>query len=106
MRIAGLAYPGKKIIAMFKTTNIHGAQLVCADSLQFIKTIPDNSVNLIATDPPYFGVKANAWDNQWDSDADFWGGLTNFWQNFGGYWPLMAACICLPALALRQKLNY
>ena len=87
MRIAGLAYPGKKIIAMFKTTNIHGAQLVCADSLQFIKTIPDNSVNLIATDPPYFGVKANAWDNQWDSDADFLGWIDEFLAEF---WRILA----------------
>ena len=87
MRIAGLAYPGKKIIAMFKTTNIHGAQLVCADSLQFIKTIPDNSVNLIATDPPYFGVKTNAWDNQWDSDADFLGWIDEFLAEF---WRILA----------------
>ncbi|MDW4778592.1 DNA methyltransferase, partial [Escherichia coli] len=61
--------------------------LVCADSLQFIKTIPDNSVNLIATDPPYFGVKANAWDNQWDSDADFLGWIDEFLAEF---WRILA----------------
>lgn len=87
MRIAGLAYPGKTIIAMLKTINIKEAQLVCADSLQFIKTIPDNSVNLIATDPPYFGVKANSWDNQWESDADFLGWLDEFLAEF---WRILA----------------
>lgn len=87
MRIAGLAYPGETIIAMSKTVNIKEAQLVCADSLQFIKTIPDNSVNLIATDPPYFGVKANSWDNQWESDADFLGWLDEFLAEF---WRILA----------------
>jgi len=87
MRIAGLAYPGRNIIAMLKTTQINGAQLVCADSLQFIKTIPDNSVNLIATDPPYFGVKSNDWDNQWESDADFLGWLDEFLAEF---WRILA----------------
>lgn len=87
MRIAGLAYPGKTIIAMLKTTQINGAQLVCADSLQFIKTIPDNSVNLIATDPPYFGVKTNDWDNQWESDAEFLGWLDEFLAEF---WRILA----------------
>lgn len=72
---------------MLKTTQINGAQLVCADSLQFIKTIPDNSVNLIATDPPYFGVKSNDWDNQWESDADFLGWLDEFLAEF---WRILA----------------
>lgn len=87
MRIAGLAYPGRNIIAMQKKTQIKGAQLVCADSLQFIKTIPDNSVNLIATDPPYFGVKSNDWDNQWESDAEFLGWLDEFLAEF---WRILA----------------
>ena len=72
---------------MLKTTQINGAQLVCADSLQFIKTIPDNSVNLIMTDPPYFGVKSNAWDNQWDNDADFLGWIDEFLAEF---WRILA----------------
>lgn len=28
-------------------------------------------VDLILTDPPYFGVKQDSWDNQWDSETDF-----------------------------------
>ncbi|MDE9553455.1 DNA-methyltransferase, partial [Xenorhabdus bovienii] len=40
--------------------------LVNDDSLKFIKTLPDNCIDLIATDPPYFRVKACSWDNQWE----------------------------------------
>jgi site-specific DNA-methyltransferase (adenine-specific) len=40
--------------------------LINDDSLKLIKTLPDNCIDLIATDPPYFRVKACDWDNQWD----------------------------------------
>jgi site-specific DNA-methyltransferase (adenine-specific) len=43
------------------------------DCLNFIKELPDNSVDLILTDPPYFigydGGKG--WDSQWKSDDDY-----------------------------------
>lgn len=42
-------------------------QLFNDDALSVLKTLPDNSIDLIATDPPYFRVKSCAWDNQWDS---------------------------------------
>lgn len=41
------------------------------DCLQVLKTLADNSVDLITTDPPYFRVKGEAWDNQWASAAAF-----------------------------------
>ena len=28
-------------------------RLVCGDCIEVLKTIPDNSIDLIATDPPY-----------------------------------------------------
>jgi site-specific DNA-methyltransferase (adenine-specific) len=31
----------------------------------------DNSVDAIVTDPPYFKVKGDAWDRQWDKPAQF-----------------------------------
>lgn len=67
---------------MQNTIEVGAARLVCADSLQFIKTLPDNSVDLIVTDPPYFGVKSDAWDNQWSSDADFLGWIDEFLAEF------------------------
>jgi site-specific DNA-methyltransferase (adenine-specific) len=67
---------------MYKTVNFKSATLVCADSLQYIKTISDNSVDLIATDPPYFRVKTESWDNQWSSNADFLAWLDEFLAEF------------------------
>lgn len=45
--------------------------LVNNDCLQYLKTLDANSVDLIVTDPPYFQVKKDAWDNQWSSENDF-----------------------------------
>lgn len=45
------------------------------DCLTLLAQLPDNSVDLIATDPPYYKVKGEAWDNQWQSKADFFAWL-------------------------------
>jgi adenine-specific DNA-methyltransferase len=45
--------------------------LQCGDCLELMRALPDNSVDLIATDPPYFKVKGEAWDNQWSTPAQF-----------------------------------
>jgi adenine-specific DNA-methyltransferase len=53
------------------------------EALAFMRAMPDNSVDLIATDPPYFKVKGEAWDRQWDNPAKFieWiGELCEQWQ--------------------------
>jgi len=36
-----------------------------------MQAMPANSVDLIATDPPYYKVKGDAWDNQWDAPETF-----------------------------------
>lgn len=41
------------------------------DALTLLKSLPPQSIDLIATDPPYYRVKKDAWDNQWESEADF-----------------------------------
>lgn len=38
---------------------------------EFRKYLITSSVDLIATDPPYFKVKADVWDNQWKNKAEF-----------------------------------
>ena len=54
----------------------HGdVTLVQSDCLKMLAALPDDSVDLIATDPPYFRVKAEEWDNQWDGKADFFAWL-------------------------------
>ena len=43
------------------------------DCIEYLKTIEDESIDLIITDPPYFirydGGKG--WDSQWKSDAEY-----------------------------------
>jgi adenine-specific DNA-methyltransferase len=41
------------------------------DALELLRGLDDGSVDAVITDPPYNGVKADAWDNQWASDDDF-----------------------------------
>jgi len=41
------------------------------DCLDFLKTLEDNSVDLIINDPPYFEIVKNEWDNQWSSEREY-----------------------------------
>ncbi|EHK0750566.1 site-specific DNA-methyltransferase [Vibrio parahaemolyticus] len=66
------------------TLNDGKLTLVHADCLKYLPNIPDNSIDLIVTDPPYFKVKRNAWDNQWSDEAEFLAWLDDvllqFWR--------------------------
>ena len=53
-------------------------QVMQGDCLEVMATLPDNSIDLICTDPPYFGVKGGGdkgrfewWDRQWDKPSEF-----------------------------------
>lgn len=53
------------------------------DALEVLRGMPDNSVDAVVTDPPYFKVKNLAWDRQWDKPQAFlaWiGELCEQWQ--------------------------
>lgn len=67
---------------MKNTVKINSATLAHADSLEYIKTLPDNSIDAIITDPPYYRVKANAWDNQWATVEDYLAWLDEFFAEF------------------------
>jgi site-specific DNA-methyltransferase (adenine-specific) len=54
----------------------------CGDSAGLLKLIPDNSVNLIATDPPYYRVKDCDWDKQWKTVNEFLGWLRSILAEF------------------------
>lgn len=41
------------------------------DAKEFLQNLEDESVDLLLTDPPYFGIVENDWDNKWESEADF-----------------------------------
>ena len=56
---------------MKNTVKINSVDLINADCLHFIQSLPDDSIELIVTDPPYFKVmKPNGWDNQWKGDEE------------------------------------
>ncbi len=60
-----------------------GVTIYHADALDLLRSLPDASVQLIATDPPYFGVKDEAWDNSWPNERAFlrWiGALCKEWR--------------------------
>jgi len=53
------------------------------DALDVLRAMADNSVDAVVTDPPYFKVKSEAWDRQWDKPQAFlaWiGQLCDEWQ--------------------------
>jgi len=57
--------------------------VICGDALQVMPAMPSDSVDLIAVDPPYYKVKGDWWDRQWDTPAGFldWiGQLCESWQ--------------------------
>jgi len=37
----------------------------------FIPTLEDGSVSLVLTDPPYYGITEDAWDNQWKDANEY-----------------------------------
>ena len=41
------------------------------DSLEYMRTLADKSIDLVLTDPPYFWIVKNDWDNQWATRKDF-----------------------------------
>ena len=53
----------------------NGAAIYCGDCLDVLPNLPDSSVDLILTDPPFYKVKDEGWDNQWATPADFLGWL-------------------------------
>lgn len=52
-------------------------KIIQGDCLEVMRGMDPNSVDLILTDPPYFRVKNEAWDRQWDDAGKFleWMGL-------------------------------
>lgn len=50
---------------------LNDIKLFKSDCLALLNSLPDDSVDLIAVDPPYYKVVAAEWDRQWDTKADF-----------------------------------
>jgi len=45
--------------------------IYCGDTRELSKAIPDESVDLIVADPPYFQIATGDWDHQWRSVQDW-----------------------------------
>lgn len=43
----------------------------CQDALEFIDSLPRETVDLLLTDPPFFGIVSEKWDRQWASVDEF-----------------------------------
>lgn len=41
------------------------------DCIEFMKKLPNNCVDLIIADPPYYKVVKDIWDNQWDNEQEY-----------------------------------
>ncbi|CNC23375.1 putative methylase [Yersinia frederiksenii] len=69
---------------MKNTVYLDSNKIINADSLSYIKTLPDDCIDLIATDPPYYRVKSCKWDNQWESESAYLAWLdellAEFWR--------------------------
>jgi DNA modification methylase len=50
---------------------LENATLKHQDCMDFLKSLEDNSVDLIAIDPPYCSVIKDNWDNQWKTEEDY-----------------------------------
>ncbi len=46
-------------------------RLICGDAIDELKKLPNNSVDLIIADPPYWKVINEKWDYQWRTEADY-----------------------------------
>ena len=41
------------------------------NAIDFLQSLPDNSIDLAVVDPPYFKIVKNDWDNQWDTEEEY-----------------------------------
>ena len=41
------------------------------DCMDLLKSLPDESIDLILADPPYFKILECGWDNQWSTEKDY-----------------------------------
>lgn len=46
-------------------------EIIQGDCLEVMRGMADNSVDAIVTDPPYYRVKTEKWDKQWESKSNF-----------------------------------
>jgi len=50
---------------------LENATLKHEDCLTFLKSLPADSVDMVAADPPYCSVIKDKWDNQWNNEEQY-----------------------------------
>jgi site-specific DNA-methyltransferase (adenine-specific) len=81
--------------------------VIQGDCLEVMKDIPDNSIDLILTDPPYFRVKKDSWDRQWDKPE----GFLNWLDSIAEQWQRILKpngslyCFASPKMAARVEVK-
>lgn len=57
-------------------------KIINADCFDILKQLPDKSIDCILTDPPYFKIVKNDWDNQWKDIFEFQKGVGELGKEF------------------------
>lgn len=47
------------------------AEIICADCLDVLASIPPDSIDLIVVDPPYYKMSSVWWDKQWKTEQEY-----------------------------------
>ena len=50
---------------------MHNMNYKNMDCLEYLRTLDDNSIDLIIADPPYYRVVKDEWDHQWKSQEEY-----------------------------------
>lgn len=45
--------------------------VIASDAREFASSLQDESVHLLACDPPFYGIVSDEWDNQWNTLEEF-----------------------------------
>ena len=71
-------------------------EIITGDCLEVMAGMQENSVHAVVTDPPFYKVKAEAWDHQWKTKEDYinWiGELCKQWQRVLRQWEFVLVCM-------------
>ena len=47
-------------------------KIYCMDCVEYMKGLPNECVDLIIADPPYYKIVKEDWDNQWATEYDYY----------------------------------
>ena len=67
-------------------------KILHGDSLDLLKDMDDNSVDMILTDLPYFRVVGDDWDNQWETENDYFDWLEKLIEEYDRILKIILIC--------------